>query len=188
MDRHYIRPHSPLVWVHRSSGACNRLLYITTHEQWRCPIKVRTGLVQSTGCILQLPVSCPQGFAVTKPILTLTHECTWEQALAPHSKSVLYTVVRALEIKRQQLLYIHPEGQLKRRLSRYGLWDTLFHWKIRWGLKARKIWNQVPLWARSSTYSCIWRRETSISSVWYAGRWMQKVCNRLNRKSLYVPP
>lgn len=49
-----------------------------------------------------------------KPLLTLTHECTWEQALAPHSKSVLYTLVRALEIKRQQLLYIHPEGQLKR--------------------------------------------------------------------------
>lgn len=76
--------------------------------------KARTGFVQSTDCTLQSAASCTQGFTVMKPILTLTHERTWEQALAPHSKSVLYTVVRALEIKRQQLLYIHPEGQLKR--------------------------------------------------------------------------
>lgn len=60
------------------------------------------------------------GITVMKPLLTLTHECTWEQALAPHSKSVLYTLVRALEIKRQQLLYIHPEGQL-RRLGYQGM-------------------------------------------------------------------
>lgn len=57
----------------------------------------------------------PQGHTV------LSHKSIWEQALIPHSKSVLYTVVRALKIKRQQLLYIHPEGQLKRWLSRYSL-------------------------------------------------------------------
>lgn len=141
VDRHYIRPLSPLAQV-LLSWILWQLL-----ADYHCL------------CAMELPFPgenwpgnkalTPQGCTVSTCVLS--HKSTWEQALAPHSKSVLYTVVRALEIKRQQLLYIHPEGQLKRWLSRYSLWQILLHWKIRWSLKARKIWNQVPLWARSST-------------------------------------
>lgn len=141
VDRHYIRPHSPLAQV------------LLSWIMWQLLA------VYHCLCAMELPCSgenwtgnkapTPQECTVTTPVLS--HESTWEQALAPHSKSVLYTVVRALEIKRQQLLYIHPEGQLKRWLPRYGLWQILLRWKIRWSMKARKVWNQVPLWARSST-------------------------------------
>lgn len=87
VDRHYIRPHCPLAQM-LLSWIVWQLLAV-----YHCL------------CAMELPFSgenctgnkalTPQGHTVSTPVLS--DNWTWEQALVPRSKSVLYTVVRALK-------------------------------------------------------------------------------------------